>query len=72
MIIYSSSILHELDAGSGTLTSVHQMWVLQSIIKIFHVKLLLNELSTSSVFNGKFFVSDIIQVYDIGTKIKMN
>ena len=34
------------------------------------IEQLLNELSTGSVSDGKIFVSDVIQAYDIGTKNK--
>ena len=34
------------------------------------IEQLLNELSTGSVSDGKIFVSEVIQAYDIGTKDK--
>jgi nitrogen regulatory protein P-II 1 len=53
----------------GTRTKIEVLFA-DSTGKI--IEQLLNELSTGSVSDGKIFVSEVIQAYDIGLKIKMN
>ena len=52
----------------GTRTKIEDLVHHSLVGKI--IEQLLNELSTGSVSDGKIFVSDVIQAYDIGTKNK--
>jgi nitrogen regulatory protein P-II 1 len=52
----------------GTRTKIEVLIPDSLVEKI--IEQLLNELSTGSVSDGKIFVSDVIQAYDIGTKNK--
>lgn len=52
----------------GTRTKI-EVLVPDSLVEKI-IEQLLNELSTGSVSDGKIFVSDVIQAYDIGTKNK--
>ena len=52
----------------GTRTKI-EVLVADSLLEKI-IEQLLNELSTGSVSDGKIFVSEVIQAYDIGTKNK--
>jgi len=52
----------------GTRTKI-EVLVADSILEKI-IEQLLNELSSGSVSDGKIFVSEVIQAYDIGTKNK--